>query len=178
MLRKKIIRITLYQTLWFFLIYAVLGWIIEELYIWFAFGVIVKRGFLYGPIGPIYGFGMLIVILALTPIQKRLLSLFVGATLLTTFIEYFTGALLDNIFHQRWWDYSTTAYNLHGYISLSFSLAWGLVCVFIIRLLHPKVENFVEKASREKGKKALFIAYSIVLVDFVASVTALILKKI
>lgn len=176
MLRKRIIRISLYEALWYFLIYGILGWIIEELYIWFEFGVIVKRGFLHGPIGPIYGFGMLLVILALTPIQKRIIPLFVGATLLTSFIEYFGGLTLDKLFNQRWWDYSTKAYNLDGYICLSFSIMWGLACVFIMRLIHPRVKHYVENSKLHNGKKILFIAYGIVIADFLATLAKLILK--
>lgn len=178
MLNKRILHISLYEALWFFIIYSFTGWLIEEVYIFMAYGELVKRGFLYGPIGPIYGFGMLMVILALTPIKKRLIPLLVGAILLTTVLEYVTGYVLDNVFHQRWWDYAGFPYNLDGYVCLKFSLAWGFMCVFIVRIVHPRVKMFVDKITQARGRQILIATYTIVTVDFVATVASLILKRI
>lgn len=177
MLNRKYLNVSFYEALWFFIIYAFMGWIIEETYILMAFGVFVKRGFLHSPIGPIYGFGMLIVILSLTPIKKRFIPLLVGAVLLTSVLEYSTGFILEYIFHERWWDYSGTPFNLHGYISLKFSLAWGFGCVFIVRVIHPRIKNFVNKITHKRGRRFLIAAYSIITVDFLATLAGLILKS-
>lgn len=177
MLNKMIIRITLYEALWYFILYACSGWLIEEIYVFLISGELVKRGFLYGPIGPIYGFGMLIVILGLTPIKKRLIPLFAGAVLLTSLLEYFTGYVLDHIFQQKWWDYTGMPYNLDGYICLKFSLAWGALCIVIVRFIHPRVKALIEKLSRKRGRQFLIVAYSILAMDFVATLASLILKR-
>jgi len=178
MLSKKIISITLYDALWFFILYAFSGWLIEETYVFLVSGELVKRGFLHGPIGPIYGFGMLIVILSLTPIKKRIFPLFVGAVLLTSLLEYFTGVVLDRLFNEKWWDYTGMPFNLNGYICLRISLAWGVLCVFVIRFIHPRVENFVKKIKMKRGRQFLIVIYTVVAVDFVSTIASLILDRI
>lgn len=168
---------TLYEALWYFLIYACGGWLIEETYVFLASGELVKRGFLHGPICPIYGFGMLIVILALTPIRKRLFPLFVGAVLLTSLLEYCTGYVMEHLFNQRWWDYTGMPYNLDGYICLKFSLTWGALCVLIVRILHPRVKERVQKITYKRGRKILAVAYAVLAVDLVSTLASLVLKS-
>ncbi|MHB1484775.1 MAG: putative ABC transporter permease [Saccharofermentanales bacterium] len=177
MLDKKILSMTLYELLWFFMIYAFIGWLMEEIVILVVYGVVVKRGFLYGPIGPIYGIGMLIVILSLTPIKKRIVPLFAGAVLLTSAFEYISGFLLDVIFNQKWWNYVESPFNLHGYISLGSSLAWGVVCVFIVRIIHPHIQEMVDSIDIRTGYRVLTAMYLIYLVDNIATFTRLILER-
>ena len=54
-------------------------------------------------------------------------------------LEWLTGFVLERLFHQRWWDYSQEPFNLNGYICLRFSIAWGLACLFVVKLVHPSV---------------------------------------
>ena len=136
---------TIYNLLWFFFLYSVLGWIVEVVYHAAVCGRIVNRGFLNGPVCPIYGFGMIGVlwmVFLITPEGQKapgLLSLFLGGMLLTTAIELFGGWALDRLFHMQWWDYSSEPFNLHGYICLKFSIFWGLGVVLVVRLIHPIV---------------------------------------
>lgn len=178
LLDKKILHITVYEFLWFFMIYAFIGWLMEEIVILVVYGVVVKRGFLYGPIGPIYGIGMLIVILSLTPIKKRIIPLFAGAVLLTSAFEYVSGFLLDVVFHQKWWNYVESPFNLHGYISLGSSLAWGVVCVFVVRIIHPHIKDMVDNINIKTGHRLLTAMYLLFLLDNIATFTRLILERL
>ncbi|MDO4976608.1 MAG: hypothetical protein Q4E53_05020 [Eubacteriales bacterium] len=130
---------TFLQILHYFLIYAFLGWVVEVVYHVVCQGVIVNRGFLNGPLCPIYGFGMLLCLGLLLPLSDNLLILFLGGMFLTTSIELFGGWILEKLFHMRWWDYSDQPYNLHGYICPKFSLAWGVGVVFAVRIVHTIV---------------------------------------
>ena len=136
---------TIYNVLWFFFLYSVLGWMVEVVYHVVACGKIVNRGFLNGPVCPIYGFGMIAVlwmVYLITPEGQRspgLLSLFLGGMLLTTAIELFGGWALDKLFHMQWWDYSDLPFNFHGYICLKFSIFWGIGVVLVVMVLHPIV---------------------------------------
>lgn len=177
MLSKKYLNVSLYEYLWYFVIYAFMGWILEETYILMAFGVFVKRGFLHSPIGPIYGFGMLIVIMALSPIKERFIPLFTGAVLLTSALEYSSGFVLQYLFNQRWWDYTGTSFNLNGYISLKSSLAWGLICVLIVRTIHPRIKNFVVKITHKRGNRFLIATYGIIAIDLLATLATLLLNS-
>ena len=110
-----------------------------------ACGKIVNRGFLNGPVCPIYGFGMIGVlwmVFLITPEGQDhpgLVSLFLGGMLLTTAIELFGGWALDKLFHMQWWDYSDLPFNFHGYICLKFSILWGIGVVLVVTVLHPIV---------------------------------------
>lgn len=136
--------VSFYEVIWIFLIYAFLGWCTEVAYAALDTGKFVNRGFLNGPICPIYGCGILLVVGALTPLKDNLLILFLGTMLLTTAIEFVTGFLLEKIFHNQWWDYSTEPFNLCGYICLKFSIMWGLACTFVMKLVHPAIYKVIQ----------------------------------
>ncbi|MBR1561504.1 MAG: hypothetical protein IJ646_14820 [Clostridia bacterium] len=122
-----------------FFIYACLGWGCEVAYAACKEGRFINRGFLNGPICPIYGFGVVGVVLALAPVQENMALLFLGSVVLTSAIELVTGWALEQIFHTRWWDYSDQPLNLGGYVCLVFSLIWGVACTVVVRWVHPTI---------------------------------------
>lgn len=122
----------LYGLFWIFFLYAFLGWCTEVSYAALVTGTFVNRGFLNGPVCPVYGFGAVIVLNCLTPLADNLLLLFLGSVALTSALEWFTGFVLEKLFHQRWWDYSDEPFNLSGYVCLRFSIAWALpACLWL-----------------------------------------------
>ena len=135
---------TIYEVLWIFIVYAVIGWCSEVAYAALDTGKFVNRGFLNGPYCPIYGFGISLVIVVLTPLKDNLLILYLGSVILTSVIEYITGYLLEKVFHNKWWDYSDKPYNIKGYICLKFSLFWGFACTFIVLILHPIIYGIIK----------------------------------
>ena len=152
-------------TLWFFLIYAFLGWCAEVAFAAIKRGRFVNRGFLFGPICPMYGVGVVLVLWLLQPFQGQWLAQFALAALLTTLVEYLTGLILDKCFHQRWWDYSKMPLNLQGYICLLFSLLWGAACLAIVYWLHPLVARLVALVPPLLSNIALPIFGALFLVD-------------
>lgn len=132
-----------YEYLAFFVIYAFLGWCAEVIFNTLSTGHFVNRGFLKGPVCPIYGFGMVIVVFCLTPLQENWFFLFVGSMILTSVLEGITGYILKKVFHTSWWDYSDQPFNLGGYICLRFSILWGFGCVLVMDLIHPPIVRFV-----------------------------------
>lgn len=142
---------TLYEAFWFFTIYAFLGWVLEVAAHVVSLGKFVNRGFLNGPVCPIYGVGATLVIFCLTPVQENLPVLFIASALLTTVLEFLTGFVLEHLFHTRWWDYSKVPFNIKGYICLKYSLAWGAACVFVMRILHPLTVKFVHLIPKTAG---------------------------
>lgn len=131
------------QIIWLLFIYAFLGWCTEVVYAGVNQGVFVNRGFLNGALCPIYGFGVLTVLLCLLPLRENLLILYAGSVLLTSLLELITGFLMEKLFHQRWWDYSDEPFNIGGYICLKFSLLWGLACVLIVDVIHPLIMHLL-----------------------------------
>lgn len=157
----------------FFMFYAVAGWCIEVIYKTTCTGHFVNRGFLNGPLCPIYGFGVTAVILCLTPIQDNLLLLYPGSVVLTTALEYVTGLVLEKIFHQKWWDYSEEHFNIQGYVCLRFSLLWGIACVFVMRIIQPLVLLVCEKCPQTLQMIILLVFYVLLIADFIITVAAL-----
>lgn len=163
---------TFYSAVWYFFIYAFLGWCTEVSFFAVRKGKFVNRGFLNGPVCPIYGEGITLIIILLTPLQDNLLVLFAGSVIVTSALEYVTGWALEKIFHTRWWDYSENKFNLGGYICLQFSLAWGLAATFVMKIIQPMVAGFVDGFPKIIGIPLLIFFAAVIIVDAVATVAA------
>ncbi len=133
----------LYHLAAFFFIYGVLGWCVEVAYAAAKQGEFVNRGFLNGPICPIYGVGVVSVIYCLGEVKGNLAVLYVASVALVTVIEGITGFVMDRLFHHKWWDYTDQPLNIGGYVCLVFSLIWGVFCVFIMKVFQPMVKGVV-----------------------------------
>lgn len=132
------------EMLLIFAVYAILGWITEVVFFTLKTGTFVNRGFLNGPLCPLYGFGVLGVLLIMYPIQDNILLLFIGSMAFCTAIELITGIVLEKLFHDTWWDYTDQPFNFKGYICLRFSIMWGIACVSVIRILHPGIMKGID----------------------------------
>lgn len=139
-----------------------------------ARGKIVNRGFFNGPICPIYGVGMLGVLLLLQPIADDLLWLFFGGMFFATFVELVGGSILDRIFHMRWWDYSEEPYNFRGYICLRFSVIWGLAVVGVVKIIQPPIMLLVNLIPEKIGWILLIIIAVVFAADAAATLRSLI----
>lgn len=165
---------TFYEVVWIFIIYAFIGWCTEVAYAALDRGVFVNRGFLNGPYCPIYGCGVLIVVVILTPLKHNLLILYVGSFLLTSILEFITGFVMEKIFHNKWWDYSDKPFNIMGYVCLKFSILWGLACTFIMLVIHPLVYGFIRIIPHIAGVIILIIIMTCFAVDLVVTVSTII----
>ena len=151
----------------YFFIYSFLGWIIETIYAILINGYFVKRGFLYGPICPIYGFGAVILIMATKRLYGKPFMKFIISTIAFTVFEYLVSLVLEMLFGLRWWDYSNDFLNIQGRVSLLYSIFWGLTGVFLLEKLHPKVEDFIQKMNAKISKNAQGVLVSIFIVTII-----------
>lgn len=158
------------EYLWFFIIYAFIGWCIEVIYHVVKSGEFVNRGFLNGAVCPIYGLGMVIIIYLLTPLKGNIFLLFLGSFLLTSALEFLTGYILEKIFHNKWWDYSEMPFNIKGYICLDFSIKWGLGGVFIINIVHSPISRVVSLLDNVIGHGILLLLLSLLITDFIITI--------
>ncbi len=126
-----------------FLMFSFLGWLMEEVYAYIENGKISNRGFLIGPICPIYGVGALLIITLLEKYQNDILALFVMSTLLGAILEYLTSYIMEKIFKVRWWDYSNYKFNINGRICLSVSVIFGFLGIVTIYILKPFFESIL-----------------------------------
>ncbi len=160
---------TLYQIAAYFLIYSCLGWCVEVAYAAVTTGKLVNRGFLNGPVCPIYGFGMLTLLFFLTPLLDNNILLFIGGVIIPSAIELAGGWILYKIYHTRWWDYTDKPFNLGGYICLEFCLYWGLGSVFMMKLVHPTIALVVEMIPTTIGWILIGLLYLVYAVDLVVT---------
>jgi uncharacterized membrane protein len=156
-----------YQLLMFFFIYGFIGWCLEVCYNALEQGEWSNRGFLNGTICPIYGIGVVVVLAIMEPISDFGPLLFVGGVVLCSALELVTGYVMEKVFHQRWWDYSDEKFNIKGYVCLKFSLYWGVGVVFVVKLVHPTIQRFVDWIPYEVGLVALTIALIVFAIDLV-----------
>lgn len=129
--------LTLYEAFAYFFCYSFLGWVTEVAFHAVTQGKFVNRGFLNGPVCPIYGTGMVAVLLILGENISRAWLVFLVGVGLPTLIELITGWVLERFFHNKWWDYSSRRFNLKGYICLEFSILWGVAVLFAVEVVHP-----------------------------------------
>lgn len=127
-----------------FIFFAVCGWIYEVIWTWFDDGVLVNRGYLFGPWLPIYGFGgMLIYGLFYKLIKKpvmigklnvRFILLFVYITLITTVVELIATYVIEwtGTPYTVLWDYSDHFLNFQGRVCLDASARFGVLGLMII----------------------------------------------
>lgn len=168
-----ILGYTIYETTSLFFIYAFLGWCVEVVYCGLSEGHFINRGFLNGPVCPIYGVGGVTVVLCLTPISHNIIALFIGSAILTSILELITGFALDKIFHARWWDYSDMPFNVGGYICLKYSVYWGLVCIALMKGIHPAVLNLIKIVPHTLGVILLIIFGVVFITDIVITVVTI-----
>ena len=134
---------SIYFILLYFFVYGFLGWCTEVGFAAFKTHHFVNRGFLNGPICPIYGVGVTAVITVLTPYKSDIIVLYILSVVLVTILEGLTGWAMDKIFHNKWWDYSDMPLNIGGYVCLLFSIVWGFACLFIIYFIQPLVHDLL-----------------------------------
>ncbi|OOM78528.1 hypothetical protein CLPUN_18900 [Clostridium puniceum] len=138
----------LFYLLFNFIIYSFMGWIIEELYTFIITGKFKKEGFLKGPFKPMYGIAVTYLILCNEILDINRIPLILLCFLIPTTVEYISGAALKYIFNKVYWDYSSFKYNIHGFITLKFSLYWTLLSFVGVYFLQPAIHNFYEQWER------------------------------
>ena len=155
----------------YFVIYSFLGWILETIFALFVLGKFVKRGFLYGPVCPIYGFGAVLIILTLKKFKGKKTKEFFISMIVFSVFEYVVSWLFEMIFHLRWWDYSNDIGNINGRISIAYSVAWGVIGLVFNEKIHPFIESKLDKAkmSYEVQKIIVLILPIAILTDFILS---------
>ena len=161
-----------------FCVYSFLGWVCETVYCSVGRRRFVNRGFLNGPVCPVYGFGALAVLYLLAPFSRQPILLFFSAMLLTSLLEYITGFLLEKLFHTRWWDYSAYPFNLHGRVCLRNSLLFGLIALVAVLFIDPAVQRGLRRLPARAAFALALLLGAAFLVDTVLSVrSALALSK-
>ena len=162
-----IMGISIWRILAYFIIYSVLGYIIET-----VFGIVTKgvwesrQSFLYGPFCAIYGLGACIMIIFLHKYGKKYNALFIGGFIVGSIVEYLVSLIGELILGVKWWDYSDMPLNIGGRICVYFSIFWGFLSIYLLASVNPKVDrliNWIKSKFNIKTLKTLTLATIIVL---------------
>ena len=156
----------------YFFCYAFAGYVVEIILCSFREKKLVNRGFLFGPILPIYGFGMLAILFATLPVRNDLTLTFLVAMLVCSLLEYLTSWAMEKLFGLKWWDYSKSdRWNLNGRICARNCLAFGIAGCLIVNQVHPTVELLTAQLGVLQTPLAIVLS-SLFVLDFIASAYA------
>ena len=156
------------QWLLIFYIYCFCGWIFESIVVSVGQKRLVNRGFLRGPMLPIYGFGATIMLHVSLPLAGHPVQIYFAGLVVATAFEYVVGVLMERIFKVKYWDYSEHRFQFQGRICLQSSLAWGALSVLLVYVLHPPVEWLIQ----EYGMVPLMFTVAVLSVYFLTDVVA------
>ena len=126
-----------------FAFFGLLGWVFESTYCSLVEKRWCNRGFLFGPVCPIYGVGFLLMILFFAPFKDNLVVFYFVAVFVMTAWEYFVGWFLETTTHIKYWDYSHIRFNIKGRVCLPVSLFWGIMSYIAVFLIHPPVARLM-----------------------------------
>ena len=158
--------------LWF-LAYSLFGWVYESVYCSIVEKKWVNRGFLSGPICPIYGAGAVLFLLMLQSIASPVLIFLVGM-ISASLLEYVTSWVLEALFHTRWWDYENFRFNLNGRICLLGALVFGAFAVVLLKWVHPLVSRATEQVPEQVRWILAAVLLAVLLVDGLVTLARLI----
>lgn len=150
-METKKIKSQLHYLLWYFIIFSVIGLIIETTYGFATMGIIESRKGLYlGPFCPIYGVGGAILILVLDRFKSNKIKLAIYGGILGSVIEYILSFALEAIYGARFWDYGYVKYHLNGRICITYSIFWAILSVVLIGIIKPQIDKFINKIGKDE----------------------------
>ena len=161
--RATIRGLSIWRILAYFIIYSIVGYIIETI-----FGIITKgvwesrQSFLYGPFCAIYGVGAVIMIIFLHGYSKKYTRLFLGGFIVGSIVEYLVSWIGEMILGVKWWDYSNMPLNINGRICVYFSIFWGFLALYLIGSFNPRIDRLIDWFKNKFSLKFLKIATSTV----------------
>lgn len=164
---KEVLGTDVYHLAAAFVIYSILGWVVESIYMSFCNRKLTNRGFAKGPFCPIYGFGAVIGYLILSPLRDHIFVLYLASSLLATGFEFLAGKLMIGLLGDLWWDYSEKPFNYKGILCLESSLAWGVYGLIVVCFLHGKIMNFIDCIRPGMGIFLIVGILLIAVVDYV-----------
>ena len=166
--RIRVFGYSIWRLIAYFLVYSVLGLLLETVFGVITKGVVESRqNFLYGPFCAIYGIGAIVMLIFLKFFNKNNNTLFLGGFIIGSLTEYIISYLGEIFFNVVWWDYSDMPVNLNGRICVFYSIFWGLLAIYLVSYINPKVDkllNFVKNRLEERTLKIILIGFVVFLI--------------
>lgn len=157
----------------YFIILAIMGWIMEVTLQLVQKHKFSNRGFLIGPYCPIYGCGGILITLTLSNLANHPVALFSTAILICGVLEYITSYLMEKIFNARWWDYSNNKFNINGRVCLETIIPFGILGLVLIYIINPFVLNNLSKIPTNIIDIIAIIVATLFTLDLIISLTVI-----
>ena len=154
---------------WLFFFYSFIGWCIEVCSAAVQHRKFVNRGFVAGPLCPIYGFGAMLFEIFLPELTEYPFFLFLGGFVLSSLLEYSTGMFFEKVYKKKLWNYSRFRYNVGGYICLPFSLLWGALSVVTVMFADPLLCGLFDRIPHLLSVILLLVLGGLLLLDTIGS---------
>ena len=150
---------TFYKLFWVFFIGCFAGVVLETIYCLIQRGHYESRvGLIYGPFNLVYGIGALCLSSALYQFRNRgRVFSFVGGFVVGSVVEYACSWFQEVCFGSTSWDYSNMPYNLNGRICLLYSIFWGILGIFWIKDIYPRMAKWILKIPNKVGKPLTWV---------------------
>lgn len=169
---KKELKI--YDLIWYFIIFSVLGMIIETIYCYATTGVIESRqGLIWGPFCPVYGVGAVVLIFVLNKYDKNWIKLFILGIVLGSVVEYLLSFMLEAVYGIRFWEYSYITEHINGRICLPYSIFWGVLAILVIKIVKPLIDRIIKLIPVNIGKKIEIVIIIFLVIDSLCTVWAI-----
>ena len=152
-----------------FIIYSFVGWIIEVLFVFYDTKKLVNRGFLVGPLLPIYGCGSLLMAIFLYRYSNQIITLFVMAVFICSILEYFTSYIMEKLFKLRWWDYSDKRFQINGRVCLENAFLFGILGLLMVLFINPFFNNLLDMIPIMILRIVVGIVFVLFLIDLIVS---------
>lgn len=152
-----------------FLIYSFLGWSIEVIAVGISKKKFINRGFLIGPYCPIYGLSAIIMVFYLNRYKDDILTVFLLAVIVCSFVEYIVSYIMEKLFNARWWDYSNKKFNINGRVCLTNAFAFGILGLLLIYIVNPLLSDLLDKMSNKPLIIISTTLLTIFVIDFIVS---------
>ena len=163
---KELLGTDVYHLVAAFVVYSILGWIVESIYMSFCNHKLTNRGFAKGPFCPIYGFGAVACYLILSPLKGQYLKIYLIGAVLATIFEYIVGRGMIRFLGELWWDYNEKPFNYQGIICLESTIAWGFYALGIIHFVHGAVYSFIDRFDVNIGIRIVQLILLAVAIDY------------
>ncbi len=164
---KEMFGTDIYHLIAAFIVYSMLGWLVESIYMSFCNKKLTNRGFAKGPFCPIYGFGAVIGYLLLCPFRFNYVVLYFVAAFSATTFEFLVGKLMIRLFGELWWDYNEKPFNYKGIICLESTVAWGFYGLGIVLFLNGWIQQMIDRVPMHVGTKLIGGIMLLVTIDYI-----------
>ena len=163
---KELFGTDVYHLLAAFVLYSVLGWLVESTYMSICNRKLTNRGFGKGPFCPIYGFGAVACYLLFSPLKGHNVALYIVGAISATIFEFIVGVGMIKFLGELWWDYNDKPFNYKGIVCLESTIAWGFYALGVVHFVHAGINWLIDMVSVQTGIRLIVAALILVAIDY------------